>query len=195
MRSGTRVGIAFAAVHIALGVIAARADGFTVEEGFGGAAYRGDFANTGSAPRFTVSGTYMHRDWGVSVMGIGLAPDFGYVDCYGSECAYAAKPVDGFGMFGVDVKHTFTLLGDLRRWRGRIDMFLHGGPRYAWGTDNIDSYSGPGLGGGAGVDFDMYVVGAYVDFGVDTMVLHRKDSPSLAGSLPYVSIGFRFGWM
>jgi len=195
MRQGTRITLAFAAVHLALGMIAARADGFTVDESIGGAAYRGDFANTGSAPRFQIGGTYMHRDWGVSVFGVGLAPGFGYIDCYGSECAYAAKPVDGFGIFGTDVKKTFTLLGDLSRWRGRIDMVLHGGPRYFWGSDNIDGYTGPGLGGGAGIDFDMYVIGAYVDFGVDTTVMHRKDSPELAGSLPYVVFGARMGWM
>jgi hypothetical protein len=185
--------IAFAAVHAVLGVIAARADGFTIDEAIGGAAYRGDFA--GSAPRFSVAGTYMHGAWGASVLGAGFAPNFGYIDCYGAECAYAAKPVDSFAMFGVDVRHTFPLVHVRRYPRLRIDMVLHGGPRYFWGGDAIDGYAGPGIGGGAGIDFDMAVIGYFVDLGTDTMVMHHGGSPEVAGSLPYILVGGRLGWM
>jgi hypothetical protein len=187
--------IAFAAVHAALGVIAARADGFTLDEGLGGAAFRGDFANTGGSPRLQGGVTYMRGAWGASVFGAGFMPGFGYVDCYGVECAYAAKPVDSFAMFGVDVRHTFPLVHVQKYPRLRIDMVLHAGPRYFWGADNIDNYSGPGIGGGAGLDFDLAVFGMFVDFGTDTTVMHRDGSPELAGSLPYIQIGGRLGWM
>jgi hypothetical protein len=173
----------------------ARADGFTFDEAMGGASYHGDFASTGGAPRFVAGATYMHRDWGVSVFGAFLEPDFFFIDCYGVECAYAAKPVDGFGIFGVDVKKTFPLV-HLQKWsRVRLDMVLHAGPRYFWGSDNLDGYVGPGIGGGAGLDLDLAVFGMFVDFGSDTTVMHRAGSPEVAGSLPYVVVGGRLGWM
>jgi hypothetical protein len=187
--------LAFAAVHATLGVIAARADGFTVDEAMGGAVYRGDFASTGSAPMFEIGATYMHRDWGARVFGAFLEPNFFFIDCYGAECAYAAKPVDGFGILGADVRRTFGLLHVKRFPRIRLDMVLHAGPRYFWGSDNLDGYTGPGIGGGAGLDFDAYVYGLFVDFGTNTAVMHRDGAPEVAGSLPYVMVGGRLGWM
>ena len=88
----------------------ARADGAYVDFSFGGAAYHGDIASTGSAPRFELGAGYIHHGYAVELFGAGLVPDFGFIDCYGIECAYAAKPVDGFGIFGADLRRGFSVV-------------------------------------------------------------------------------------
>jgi hypothetical protein len=184
---------------IVLGIVltagAASADGGYVDVSFGGATYHGDFAPTRGSLRGLFGAGFIHHGYAVELFGAGLDPNFGYIDCYGIECAYAAQPVDGFGVVGADVKRAFSLIHLRNAPRLRLEMFLHGGPRYFWGTDNLDKYAGPGIGGGAGLELNLAIVSYYIDFGVDTAVLHRDASPEVAGSLPYIAVGCRMGWM
>jgi hypothetical protein len=175
-------------------------DGYFVDEALGGASYRGELGRYDGAPRFQLGFGVRRGDWTVEAFGTFLVPDFFYIDCYGEECAYAAKPQAGLGAFGVDARKRWRLLS-LRRWgkpgvyeRPGLFMALHGGPRWFVGDDAIAGYAGPGLGGGASLEGDLWVIGYYVDFGMDLMRLSGPGD-AIHGSTPYVMLGAKVGWL
>ena len=190
---------------IALAITAAtpaRADdGYYLEEAFGGGTYQGELARYGdSAPRLQVGFGVRRGPWTVEAFGSFAVPDLFYIDCYGSECAYAARPQAGLGAFGLDVRKRWRLLS-LRRWRRpgvyeRPGVFvaLHGGPRWFVADQALDGYRGPGIGGGATVEGDLWVIGYFVDFGLDVMRLDGPGEP-VHGSTPYVMFGGKVGWL
>jgi hypothetical protein len=161
---------------------------------FGGVDYRGDIAAMGGgAPAMHMSLGVRRGQWTVSVGGGGADPYALFIDCYGDECNAPTPASYAFGT--IDIKRAWPLFN--RPWRhAGIRMFLHGGPRWFSGGGAIDGYSGPGVGGGAGIEGDAFVIGYYVDFGMDVF---RLTSPqmddAIHGSTPYVMVGSRFGWM
>jgi hypothetical protein len=187
-------------IAIAAAMPAAADDGYYVHEAVGGAGYRGELDRYDGAPRFQVGFGVRRGPWTIDILGSFLVPDFYYIDCYGAECAYAAKPQAGLGAFGVDVRKRWRLLS-LRRWgkpgvydRPGVFMALHGGPRWFVGDSAIEGYEGPGLGGGGTLEADLWIVGYYLDFGLDVLRLTGPGEP-IHGSTPYVMIGAKAGWL
>lgn len=173
----------------------ARADGAYIGEGLGGTAYHGDFARFGSgAPRLQISGGYVRGPWALEVWGAGLVPDFFYIDCYGDECAAAAAPQLGMSELGIDIRRAWRVV--YSTWTNKIglDFVLHGGPRFAVGTDSLDGYQGVGLGGGAALDLNLKLISMYVDFSSDLVELSGPGG-TFSGSLPTIMMGCRLGWM
>ena len=181
---------------------AAHADsGYYIEESLGGGSYDGQISRYGDgAPRLQIGFAARRGDWTVEVFGAGLVSDFFYVDCYGEECAYAAQPKADLATFGVDARKRWKLLS-LRRWgkpgvyeRPGLFMALHAGPRWWWGDAAIAGYSGPGIGGGAALEGDIWVIGYFVDFGIDVFRL-TGPGETMRGSTPYVMFGAKVGWL
>ena len=50
------------------------------------------------------------------------------------------------------------------------------------------------LGGGAALEGDVWVIGYFVDFGMDVMRLSGPGDP-IHGSTPYVMFGGKVGWL
>lgn len=180
----------------------ARADsGYYVAESFGGGGYDGQLGRYGDgAPRFQIGFAARRGSWTIEAFGSFSIPDLFYIDCYGEECAYAARPQAGLGAFGLDLRKRWRLLS-LRRWgkpgvyeRPGVFVALHGGPRYFVGDNAIDGYHGPGLGGGAALEGDLWLIGYFVDLGLDVMRLSGPGEP-IRGSTPYVMFGGRVGWL
>ncbi len=191
--------LAFAIV-ITLAASARADDGYFIAESLGGTSYRGELARYGGAPRFQIGFDVRRGPWTFEVFGSFAVPDAFFIDCYGDECAYAAQPKAGLGAFGVDLRKRWRLLS-LKRLgkpgvyeRPGLFMALHGGPRWFVGDSAIDGYSGPGLGGGAAVEGDVWVIGYYVDFGLDVMRLSGPGE-AIHGSTPYVMFGGKMGWL
>jgi hypothetical protein len=175
-------------------------DGYFLSESLGGASYRGELTRYDGAPRFQIGVGVRRGPWTVEAFGSFLVPDLFFVDCYGEECAYAARPQAGLGAFGLDLRKRWRLLS-LRRWgkpgvyeRPGVFMALHGGARWFVGSDAIRGYQGPGVGGGATLEADLWVIGYYVDVGVDVMRLDGPGEP-IHGSTPYVMFGAKVGWL
>ncbi len=176
-------------------------DGYYIEESAGGGSYRGELSRYGSGePRVQIGFGVRRGDWTVEAFGTFLVPDLFYIDCYGAECAYAARPQAGLGAFGLDLRKRWRLLS-LRRWsqpgtyeRPGLFVALHGGPRLFVGDHAIEGYVGPGLGGGAAIEGDVWIIGYFIDFGVDVMRL-QGDHDAIHGSTPYIMFGGKVGWL
>jgi hypothetical protein len=192
-----------AAVLVLLLVGTASADdGYFFEESLGGAGYRGELARYGGgAPRFQFGVGVRRGAWTVTGFGAALVPDFYAIDCYGEEeCAAFDAPSPGLGAAGIDLRKRWRLLS-LRRW-GRPGVYerpgvfasLRAGPRWFFGNDALDGFSGPGLGGAASLEGDLWVLGYFVDFGIDLMRLQGPEG-TLRGSTPYLMFGAKVGWL
>jgi hypothetical protein len=183
---------------IALASPAHADDGYYFQESLGGAAYRGELGRYDGAPMFHFGFNVRRGPWVVEAFGAFTIPDFGYVDCYGSECAYAAKPQAALGMFGVDLKKRLRLLylhtGHRTFERPGVFVSVHGGPRVIEGDEALANYHGFGLGGGATLEGDLWVIGYYVDVGADVMTLTSRDD-TIHGSTPYIMFGGKVGWL
>jgi hypothetical protein len=180
---------------------AARADtGYYFMEALGGGDYDGQLGAYGGAPRFEFRFGMRRGATSVELVGTAMIPDFFYIDCYGEECAYAARPVAGLGAGGVDIRQRWRLLS-LQRWgkpgvyeRPGLFVSLHGGVRWFGGFDAIDGYGGPGISGGASLEADLWVIGYFVDVGLDVLRLEGPGEP-IHGSIPYVMFGGKVGWL
>ncbi|HEX5061861.1 MAG TPA: hypothetical protein VFV99_20980 [Kofleriaceae bacterium] len=188
------------AIAITSSTVAAAGDGYFVAESLGGAGYRGELGRYDGAPRWQAGFDIRRGDWTVELFGMATIPDLFFIDCYGEECAYAAKPQAGLGGGGVDIKKRWQLLY-LHRWgkpgvyeRPGLFASLHGGARWFVGTEALDGYAGPGLGAGASLEGDVWVIGYYLDVGIDIMTLNGPDD-TIHGSAPYIALGGKFGWL
>ena len=188
------------AIAITAATPAVADDGYYVDEAMGGADFRGELARYDGAPRLKIGFGVRRGTWAVEGYGAFLVPDLFYIDCYGDECAYAARPQAGLGAFGVDVRKRWKLL-HLRRWgkpgvyeRPGLFMALHGGPRWFVGDDAIQGYQGPGLGAGAALEGDIWVIGYYMDVGLDVMTL-AGPGDAIHASTPYLMFGAKVGWL
>lgn len=175
-------------------------DGYYVREGIGGASYRGELGGYGGAPRLHIGAGVRRGPWNVEAFGAFLVPDLLFIDCYGAECAYAARPKAGLGAFGVDLHRRWRLLY-LQRWakpgvyeRPGLFVTLHGGGRWFVGGDAMDGHRGPGLGGGAALEGDLWILGYYVDAGLDVFRLSGPGG-AVRGSTPYLMVGVKVGWL
>ena len=188
------------AIAITSSTVAAADDGYYFAESLGGASYRGEIARYDGAPRFQLEFGVRRDDWTLSLVGVANIPGFFFVDCYGEECAYAAKPTAGIGGGGIDLRKRWQLL-HMRRWgrpgvyeRPGLFVALHGGARWFVGSDALDGYSGPGLGAGAALEGELWVLGYYMDVGIDVLTLRGRDD-TIHGSTPYVAFGGKLGWL
>ena len=169
-------------------------DGYFIEESIGGASYRGDLAQyADGAPRFQIGFNVRRGEWAVELFGGFAAPDFFFIDCY-DETACAPAPAADLTHFGVDVRRHYTL-GKPRWKRLNANMFLHAGPRWFDGSEALAGFRGPGIGGGAGIEINAWVIGYYVDFGMDMMWLDGPNGNHIMGSMPYVMFGGKVGWL
>ncbi len=200
MRNSVMVG---ALIAIVATVGTARADdGYYLDEALGAGGYRGELAGfDAGAPRFHLGFAARRGDHAVELFGAFEVPDLFYIDCYGEECAQADRPHAGLGAVGLDLRKRWRLLS-LRRWnkpgvyeRPGVFVALHGGARWVVGTDAIDGYRGPGLGGGATLEGDLWVLGYYVDVGLDVFRLEGPGGEILHGSTPYLMFGGKLGWL
>lgn len=189
------------AIAITAATPARAGDGYYLTEALGGSSYDGELGRYGDGvPRFHIGFGVRRGALTVEAFGSFAVPDFYYIDCYGSECAYAARPQAGLGAFGVDVRKRWRLLS-LRRWgrpgvyeRPGVFVALHGGARWFVADQALDGYQGPGLGGGAALEGDLWVIGYFVDFGLDVMRL-QGHGETVHGSTPYVMFGAKLGWL
>ncbi|HEY5949821.1 MAG TPA: hypothetical protein VIV40_30205 [Kofleriaceae bacterium] len=193
--------LVFAIAITAASHVAVADDGYYLEEGLGGGSYNGELGRFGDgAPRLQIGFAARRGSVSYEAFGSFLIPDLFFIDCYGEECAYAARPQAGLGAFGVDVRKRWRLLS-LRRWgkpgvyeRPGLFVALHGGPRWFVGSDAIQDYQGPGLGGGAALEGDIWIFGYFADVGMDVMRLSGPND-TLHGSMPYVMFGVKIGWL
>lgn len=185
---------------------AADAEGLFVEEGIGGADYRGDLVAFDGSPRFQLSLGLRRGPWTLALLGGATEPDLFSVDCHGSECD--VKPRASYSFGGADLKRAWPLAAKNEHFAVRL--FMHGGVRWFDGDDDIEGYAGPGVGGGAGLEGDCYVIGYALDFGLDAMWLHAPAEPppmlakapsglgstgDIFAAAPYVMVTGRIGWM
>ena len=176
-------------------------DGYYLTESFGGGGYHGELAHFGDgAPRLLVGFGVRRGPWSVEGFFAASVPDLFFIDCYGEECAYAAKPQAGLGAFGVDLRKRWRLLY-LQRWgkpgvyeRPGVFATLHGGVRWFSADDALEGYGGPGLGAGAALEGDLWVLGYFADVGIDLLTL-RGPGETIHGSTPYVMFGAKIGWL
>lgn len=194
------------ALAIAAATPAHADSGYFITEALGGGGYQGELARYGDgAPRFHIGIAARRGSWTVEAFGSFSVPDAFAIDCYGVECAYAARPVAGFTAVGADVRRRWRVLS-VRRWgkpgvyeRPGLFLALHGGPRWFVGDHALAGYRGPGVGGGATVEADLWVIGYFLDFGLDVMRLGPPDDSvprtAVQGSTPYVMFGAKIGWL
>jgi hypothetical protein len=75
-----------------------------------------------------------------------------------------------------------------------VFVALHGGLRWFAGDGALDGYRGPGLGAGATLEGDLWILGYYVDVGIDVLHLDGPGEP-VRGSTPYLVVGAKLGWL
>lgn len=185
----------------------AHAGGLFVEEGIGGASYRGDLAPFGGAPRVQISLGIRSGPYTLSILGGATVPDMFYIDCYGDECD--PQPTAGYTFGGIDLKRAWPIAG--RYEHAAVRLFMHGGARWYSGDNDIEGYAGPGASGGAGIEGDCWLIGYSLDFGLDAMWLRgaplRSDEAArgpasglastgdIFAATPYIMFSGRLGWM
>jgi hypothetical protein len=188
-------------IVLAAAVPAAADDGYYLTESFGGGDYQGELGYYGDGmPMLHVGVGVRRAEWSVEVLGHFAIPDLYYIDCYGSECAYAARPQAGLNGLAVDVRKRWRLLS-MRRIgkpgvyeRPGLFVALHGGGRWFWADQALDRYQGPGIGGGAALEGDLWILGYFLDLGMDLVHL-RGPGPTVHGSTPYIMVGAKIGWL
>jgi hypothetical protein len=174
----------------------ARADsGAYIIETFGGASYRGELSRFDGGPRLQVGFGAWHGPWSLEFFGSGIDPNFFFIDCYGDECAYAAKPEAPLQTWGLDLRERWRIVSSPLSRKVGLFMTLHGGPRYVEASEALQGYRGGGLGVGASLDFNFWVIGGTIDFGTDVMRLEGPGGDVIHGSTPYVMFGMKLGWM
>lgn len=163
-------------------------------ESIGGASYRGELSRFDGGPRFQLGVGVWHGPWSIEFFGSGTDPNALFIDCYGEECAYAAKPEAPLQVFGVDLRERWRIVSSPLSTKVGLFMTLHGGPRYVEASEALQGYRGVGIGAGASLDFNFWVVGGSLDFGTDLMRLEGSGDV-VHGSTPYVLLGMKLGWM
>jgi hypothetical protein len=190
------------ALVIALEAPAAADTGAYMTEAVGFAGFRGELSQFAAAPQATIGGGVRRDAISVELFGRWIVPDYFVIDCYGRECAEQAKPDAGIASIGLDVSHRWRLLY-VRKWLGyrpgtygRPGLFasVRGGPRWVWGTDAISGRDGPGLGAAASLEADVWIVGYFVDLGVDVYRL-RGGGDTVHASSQFLMIGAKVGWL
>jgi hypothetical protein len=174
--------------------------GYYFSEALGGGDYDGQLGRYGGAPRFELRFGMRRDAISFELTGTFMIPDFLYIDCYGEECAYAARPKAGLGAAGVELRQRWRLLSLKRVGRPgvyeRPGLFVsvHGGMKWWGGSEAIEGYGGPGVTGGVSLEGDLWILGYFADLGLD--VLHLEGpGETIRGSIPYVVFGGKFGWL
>jgi hypothetical protein len=170
------------------------ADGVYLSESIGGTAYQGGLKAYGTGgPRLSISIGY-RRDpaWAVEAVIGAIVPDMFYIDCYGDECGEDPR-AGAYGFGGVDIKRRWPLAHS--RWPGlAVRATLHAGPRVFIGTDALTGYDGIGLNAGASLEADLWVIGYFLDFGIDAMWM-AMPVDHMRATAPYVMFGGKVGWL
>lgn len=97
-----------------------------------------------------------------------------------------------FGV-GLDYRRRFPLAQS--RWRGLgARVTLHAGPRWFSGMMSLTGYDGPGFNAGAALEGDIWILGYFIDVGVDAMWM-QMPADHVTGYSPHLMIGGRFGWL
>ncbi|MCX5742874.1 MAG: hypothetical protein NT062_10300 [Proteobacteria bacterium] len=176
-------------------VTIARADGGYLSESLGGGDFVGELGDHGAgAPRVQLGVGYVRGPWAVELSLAAFMPDFGYIDCYGDECVEASRPKAGLVQVGLDLRRAYRVVYSTWTRHIGLDLFVHGGPRWFVGQDGLSGYGGPGIGGAAGAELNVKVVGMFVELGLD-LVMMRDRGDQMTGRIPSVAFGVRFGWL
>jgi hypothetical protein len=170
----------------------ASADGAYVVEGFGVAGFDGGLRAYGLRQmKLQIGAGVWKGPWSVELFGGGMT-DFLAVDCYGEECG-SGPPEGSLSFAGLDVAKRWGVLES--RWPGlSVRIALHGGIRYFVGDDALKGYQGPGIGAGVRLEANAWVIGYFVDLGIDAMAL-RMPADSVTGTSPFLLFGARVGWL
>lgn len=169
-------------------------DGYYVADSFGSTTFHGGLRAYGKAGVRGQGGVeFRTGDRALYFLGGAVDIDPGYVDCSGAECSIDTSRNGGWMFAGFDVKQRWHLFPS-RCSRIGVRVALHAGPRYIWGEDAMTGYAGLGLNGGAALEWDIGVIGFFVDAGVDVMYLSMPVD-SVSGSAPYFSFGGKVGWL
>lgn len=168
-------------------------DGIFVEESIGGTSFAGGLAGYGGGgPRIQLGIGVRRGAWGLEVLGGAIVPDLFFIDCYGDECARTGRR-GGYGYFGADLRREVAAARTrYRRLLGRL--VVHAGPRMIVGTEALTGYDGFGVSAGASFEGDAYVIGYFVDVGVDAIWMQIPVDHVL-GIAPYVRFGGKIGWL
>jgi hypothetical protein len=182
-------------LFVVLATLAAPAhadNGYFVAESFGGGGFRGELARYDGAPRVQIGFDVRRGPWTFELMYGATVNNVSYEG--------AMQPSASLELYGLDLRYRWRLLS-LRRFNGRgayerpgLFVALHGGPRWFEGGQAIDGYSGMGLGAGAALEGDVWVIGYFLDAGIDVITL-AGDDETLHGSHPYLMIGGKLGWL
>lgn len=172
-------------VLLAMTTIAHADRGYFVRDGGGAAGFRGGLRAYGAGTILGGGGLSYRNDdrvYSLDVWG-------------GWSEANADGSISGgsYVTLGLDYKRLWDIV-DSRSQRLGVQLGLHGGPRYYWGSDALFGYDGPGLRAGASLEANLWVVGMIVDVGVDAMVL-RMPVDNVSGIAPYVLVGAKMGWL
>ncbi|MEO8551377.1 MAG: hypothetical protein ABI678_15470 [Kofleriaceae bacterium] len=175
-------------------------DGYYLAGSIGGAGYHGGLGRYDGASRWQMGIGIRHDDWSIEAFGLAMMSDLFVTDCYDDECAAGTAPQADLAAGGIDARKRWQLL-HLRRWgrpgtyeRPGVFAAVHAGPRWFVANGALDGYRGPGIGGGATLEVDLWVIGYYVDVGIDLMRLSREGK-AIQGSAPYIAVGVQFGWL
>lgn len=184
-------------VILALTQAAAADGGGYFIESVGGGAYKGDVGQFSPwEARLQLGGGYVRGPWAIEASFTLFLPDQPYQPtgaCGAAKCRSLGSPID-LSLGNVDVRRAWRLLRPRFTRKIGLDLVLHGGPRWAVATTPRDSYAGPGLGGGTGLEMNLKAVSMFIDLGMDVAMLRGDSGDMLSARLPYFTAGMRIGW-
>ena len=173
-------------VLVAAAASKARADtGVYADETFSAAGYgRGLKSYGDTAFRFTFAMNVRHDAWTLGVIGGFAATD----DWHRNNADYS--------LMGVDLRKTWQLneLHPFKPRRAGVRASLGGGPRWFEGQRTLTGYSGPGVTADVRLEGDFFVIGYYIDIGVDAMWM-QMPADHVVGVVPFIGIGGKLGWL
>ncbi|HEY4058416.1 MAG TPA: hypothetical protein VGM39_17505 [Kofleriaceae bacterium] len=172
-------------------------------DGFGGAAYRGQLSHYSDGDIRMMMGLGIRRDNDVLFISGAMNGGLFEYDCYGTECDSELSAE--FGTFSVDFRKRIPLLYMNRLFSEGtyehpvLSLELGGGPRWNWGdfgsSSGVVYGNGPGLGVNATLSADLWVIGYYLQAGLDVQHFDLDDGRTVRGSTPYILFGAKAGWM
>lgn len=185
--------VSLAIVFSLVTVAHARPDGYYLTESFGGMGFNGGLAKFGDgAPRIQLGFAMREGDLGFELLAGAAVPSMFFIDCYGDECMSA--PANGeLWWFGADARRSWPLVRT--RW-ARLDVraVVHAGPRWYMGEAEFAGHAGPGVSAGGGIEGNAWVLGYFLDAGLDAVWLRHGDA-NVVGTAPYLVLGAKVGWL
>lgn len=153
------------------------------------------YTSVNDVTRVTLGLSLRRDDLTYTLSWAAMTPPLLWVNCDDEACDQTSGNNGTLQLVGFDVKRRWGVgIADRRQDNLGVFLALHGGPRYAWGSNTLTGYRGVGLDAGFALEVDAGRLGVFLDGGV-TFVSMSMPVDAVTGWVPYLNGGLKLGWL